>query len=170
MGPPSWQELCGGYRTPYDPRQAIHRLRDAPLDEETWTELWDELHHQGDVGEASYAAVPLLVEACWDAPRDWNVYALVATIEVRRQRTDNPALPSWVRPEYEAALSKLATLALADLERAADPLVIRSAMSIVALARGDRPLGALLAWTESSEIEEILDEVISWTTRYDQRR
>jgi len=58
-----WGELNDGYGAPYDPRPAIAKLRAEPLDQAAWGELWNELHHQGDVGAASYAAVPLLVDA-----------------------------------------------------------------------------------------------------------
>ena len=79
-----WAHLRGGYGEPYDPRDAMRRLSDS--DVSAWEELWQELHHQGDVGEASYAALPALVrvhEARGVA--DWNTYALAATIEEARQ-------------------------------------------------------------------------------------
>lgn len=50
----------GGYRLPYDPRPALDRLATVDV-AAAWAELWQELYHQGDVGEASYAAVPELV-------------------------------------------------------------------------------------------------------------
>lgn len=159
-----------GYRRPYDPREMVTRLRAEPLDADAWKGLWDELHHQGDVGEASYAAVPLLVEACRSGPRDWNLYALLATIEVERHRTGNPELPDWVRSDYERALSEAGRIALLDLETASDPLVIRSAMSVVALARGDLRLGALLAWLDTDEIGELLEEHLGWATLYEESR
>jgi hypothetical protein len=56
-----WSTLAGGYRLPYDPRPAISKLA-VNLDvANAWEELWDNLHHQGDVGEASYAAVSAFV-------------------------------------------------------------------------------------------------------------
>ncbi|MEM7157579.1 MAG: hypothetical protein AAF799_32365 [Myxococcota bacterium] len=165
---PDWKKLEGGYRTPYDPRDAVQRLRDAPLHADAWNELWNELHHQGDVGDASYAAIPLLVEACRPGPRDWNLHLLVATIEVERHRPGNPALPGWVRADYERALADAGTLALQDLEDARDPLLIRSAMSVVALAKGDRRLGALLMWLDDDELEEFLEEKLAWTSVYEE--
>lgn len=57
---PRWDDLEGGYRIEYDPRPALLTLEDSPDDPDAWAELWEELHHQGDVGEASYAAVPYL--------------------------------------------------------------------------------------------------------------
>jgi hypothetical protein len=49
-----WQELHGGYRVPFDASELLRRLEQG---QDIWDELWQELHHQGDVGEASYAAV-----------------------------------------------------------------------------------------------------------------
>src|SRR5215469_1203330 len=58
-----WTELIGGYRTAFDPRPALHKLESNVHAKEAWHELWEELHHQGDVGEASYAAVPTSCES-----------------------------------------------------------------------------------------------------------
>jgi ParB-like chromosome segregation protein Spo0J len=59
-----------------------------------WEELWNELHHQGDIGEASYAALPQLVHICQTRKLiDWNLFALAATIEVCRRRPPNPPVP-----------------------------------------------------------------------------
>jgi hypothetical protein len=47
-----WDELSGGYSNEVRPSP-------FPCDREaTWHDIWDDLHHQGDVGEAWYAAVP----------------------------------------------------------------------------------------------------------------
>ncbi len=51
----------GGYGVPYDPEPALKRLSSSH--EEAISELWENLYHQGDVGLASYAAVPALVQA-----------------------------------------------------------------------------------------------------------
>ena len=78
---PEWLTLLGGYRIPYDPRRALLALERNENAEAAWKELWDELFHQGDVGEASYAAVPHLVRI--HASRgiaDWNTYSIVAII------------------------------------------------------------------------------------------
>ncbi len=102
-----WTELCGGYRTPYDPRSAVSRLSGDDA-QAAWAELWQELYHQGDVGEASYAAVPLLIdmhEARGVA--DWNTYAIAATIEEARQTLHNPKVPDWLLEEYNEAWRNL---------------------------------------------------------------
>jgi hypothetical protein len=75
-----WKDLKGGYKKPYDPIAALQKLERGEKVDEAWEELWNELHHQGDVGEASYAAVPHLVRIHKDKRNfDWNFYALVVS-------------------------------------------------------------------------------------------
>jgi hypothetical protein len=165
-GEPYWPELKGGYRIPYDPRPALGALAKNPMDKGAWDELWNELHHQGDVGEASYAAVPLLVDACRPGPRDWNFFGLVATIETERHRIRNPTLPEWISDDYRHALNDAKGLALADLAASTDRFVIRSALAVVALASGECELGALLNHADENEIREVLDDWLAWTELY----
>jgi hypothetical protein len=164
---PRWASLHGGYRVPYDTTPALRRLADDWTDRAAWEELWSELHHQGDVGEASYAALPFLVELARGAPtRGWNVYALAATIETERHARRNPPLPTWLVMDYRQSWAKLADLALEDLREAGDRDLIRSALAVVALARGYLKLGALLAGLDDSEIDEYLDGRIDWSDGY----
>jgi hypothetical protein len=98
-----WSALEGGYRVAYDPRDALTRLARGDV-ASAWPELWNELHHQGDLGLASFAAIPELVRV--HAARgiaDWNTYALAATIEEARDNPNNPKLPEWLREDYERA-------------------------------------------------------------------
>ena len=44
-----WKELTGGYKVPLDPRPLLAEL-EAGHGETAWPELWNELHHPGDVG------------------------------------------------------------------------------------------------------------------------
>jgi hypothetical protein len=44
-----------------DPRPLFSQPESEQTREPAWDELWEELHHQGDVGEASYASVAHLV-------------------------------------------------------------------------------------------------------------
>jgi hypothetical protein len=61
LADPRWEKMSGGYKVPFDPRPLLKKLEKDQDSTETWSELWNELHHQGDVGEASFAAVPQLV-------------------------------------------------------------------------------------------------------------
>ena len=162
-----WESLKGAYRVAYDPRPVLRHLAESPS-EQAWNELWNELHHQGDVDEASYAAVPVLVEIHRNTRAlGWNVYAFCATIETKRHRKTNPRLPEWAHDDYEAAWRVLPALALEDLKDSTDPLLVRSDLSIIAIAKGMRGLGALIAGLEDSELQEILDDKLGWSDLYE---
>jgi hypothetical protein len=164
LSDPIWRELEGGYRAPYDASEALARMEAG---ESVWDELWEELHHQGDVGVASYAAIPQLVRIS-EARRasDWNLYALAATIEVERHRKNNPPLPDWLSFSYKSAWAGLVKLALADLAGKPDALTLRSALSVVALGRGDLKLGALLNHADTDEITAYVEEHLAWSSLY----
>ena len=164
---PHWGALTGGYRLPYDPRPALQRLSANWNDSAAWEELCNELHHQGDVGEASYAAVSVLADVAARVPvRGWQAYALVATIESERHAVRNPPLPEWLQTQYSAAWSELLRLALEDLRVTQDPLVVRTALAVVALAKGAVKLGVLIADLDESELAAMLEESHAWTEHY----
>lgn len=159
-----WQQLHGGYRIPFDASVPLAKLEAG---KPAWDELWQELHHQGDVGEASYAAVPHLVRIAQAAGvRDWNMYALVAIIEIERHRKKNPPLPDWLRSDYEAAWRDIADLALKDLAAGDDSSTVQSALCVVAIARGQLKLGALVCHFDESEIAELAEERLAWSQLY----
>lgn len=165
LADPIWRELEGGYRIPYDASTPLARLERG---ESVWDELWQELHHQGDVGVASYAAIPQVVRICEGRPaRDWNLYALAATIEIERHRKgSNPSLPDWLRGSYKDAWEQLMKLALIDLGGQPNELTLRSALSVVAIGRGDLKLGALLNHADTGEIAAYVEEYLTWSTLY----
>src|SRR6188472_219744 len=105
---PRWQSYKGGYRVPYDASPALRRLLTDGPDDELWEELWNELHHQGDLHQASYAAVPWLVEFIRCSPKlDWNAVGLIATIELERDQHRNPAVAEELSAGYDAAIRSL---------------------------------------------------------------
>jgi len=60
---PRWAKYRGGYnRAAYNVLPLIYQLQREGTSGRFWEIAWDELHHQGDVGEASYALVPYLVD------------------------------------------------------------------------------------------------------------
>ena len=147
--------LTGAYGTPYDPSDAVARLELG--DTTAWDELWEELHHQGDVGAASYGAVPDLVRIHASRDRsDWNTYALIATIEIARLSGRNPPLPSEFADTYQRALAQLSELALADYANAAEENLVSGAFAILALRKGQTALARMAMLTEG-ERQEMLD-------------
>ena len=105
---PRWEGLTGGYRLLYDPRPALRALEADANRKDLWDELWNELHHQGDLGEASYAAVVALVRIESGRRRfGSNLFALAATIEVERHRKGNPPIPAWLELGCHVARARI---------------------------------------------------------------
>ena len=148
-----WAGLLGGYRVPYDPRPALAKLAagDAVA---AWAELWLELHPQGNVGEASYAAIPALVRIHAQRKEpDWNTYALAATVEEARHNGSNPAMPEWLRADYDAAWHDLFALGLAELPSATIGELIDSIIAVLAFAKGRCTTGQMAMLTEDERQE-----------------
>jgi hypothetical protein len=134
-----WEQLAGGYRTPFDPRPALLRLESNLQLEDAWDELWEGLHHQGDVGEASYAAVPHIVRIYRERRGDrWRTFGLVALIELARGRSRNPEVPNWLKQYYFQAIQELAGLGSAGVMSEKDRDAIRAMLSVIAIAKGAR--------------------------------
>jgi hypothetical protein len=121
-----------------------------------WHQLWEGLHHQGDVGEASYAAVPHLVRIYRQrGVFDWNTYGIVGTIELERGQRKNPDLPKWLEDDYFQAFRDLAEVGAAEILRAKNPEDIRAVLGILALAAGARPHARFLLDYSDEELLEM---------------
>jgi hypothetical protein len=160
---PRWVGLQGGYRIPYDPRNALHSLEANTKVEKVWEELWTELHHQGDVGEASYATIPLLarIHMARGVP-DWNTYAFAVIVEEARHRIGNPPIPSWLNASYQAAWQQLVELAFRDLQNATDPLLVSSTIAAIAVGKGQLTLGRIAAMFTEDERRDLLDRAFRY--------
>ncbi len=150
---PRWNGLKGGYQIAFDPRPLLRKLESGIDLKATWHELWEELHHQGDVGEASYAAVPHLVRIHRQrGVPDWNPYALVACIELARSRGNNTELPNWLEKDYFGSIQELAHIGLDEYKRAGDLEQVRAILSILAISKGARVFGELLLNFDEKEL------------------
>ena len=129
-----WIEFTGGYRVRFHVRPLLAKLETDPETAATWHELWEELHHQGDVGVASYAAVPHLVRIHRKRGIiDWNTYAMVAIIELARTAGNNPDMPKWLEEDYLSAIRELAGIGAAEILHTEDPYAARAILSILAV-------------------------------------
>lgn len=136
---PHWQAYKGGYRVPYDASPALRGLLADGPEEKLWEEFWTELHHQGDVHQASYAAVPWLVEFVRRSSKiDWNALALIATIELEREQNGNPKVAKELAAGYFAAIRSLPAVLGNHADEQWSELVIQAAAACIALSRGQR--------------------------------
>jgi hypothetical protein len=141
---PRWQTYHGGYRVPYDASRPLQQLFQGAPTAPIWEEFWQELHHQGDVDAASYAAVPHLLEYTRaSAVLDWNVFALISTIELARP--NNPEPPPELRDAYTQALRDIPSIIGAHPQLQWDALLTQSIVACLALVRGQRGLAQVYA-------------------------
>jgi len=160
---PRWLELEGGYRTVlYDASKALKRLEEvnnAHENQKIYQELWDELHHQGDVGLASYYAVPHMVRIAKEKGIiDWNVLGLVSLIEIQRHKT-NPPIPKVLYPAYQKALIELSGLVTNILSEDWDLNTASAALTAIAISKGQIKLGDAIQNLDNEDtIDEFLEE------------
>jgi hypothetical protein len=151
-----WKNLTGGYRTKCDPRPLLAQLQSEQTRETAWHELWQELHHQGDVGEASYASVPHLVRIHRsDGTVDWNTYAMVAIIELARGKGNNPEVPTWLEEDYHHAIRELAEIGAAEIRHTDEPEAVRAILGVIAIAKSLRTHGRFLVEYSEAELLDI---------------
>jgi hypothetical protein len=151
-----WNDLTGGYRMKWDPRPLLAQLESEQTRDTAWRDLCEQLHHQGDVGEASYASVPHLVrihrKGFLDAS---NTYAIFAIIELARGEGTNPKVPNWLEEDYFGAIRELPDIAAAEISRTQEPDAIRAILGVIALAKGLRMHGRFLVKYSEDEMLDI---------------
>lgn len=161
LNDPRWAELEGGYHgSTYDASIALRKLEQADSLEEVskiYEELWNELHHQGDVGIASYYAVPHMVRIAKEkGPIDWNVLGLVSIIEIQRHKK-NPTIPSALYPAYSNSISELPELATPMLAQNWDSGTASAVLTAIAVAKGHVKLGNAI---QNLDDEDVIDEFL----------
>ena len=130
---PRWAELIGGYRVKYDARPLLARFAEGTDHASCWKEVWNELHHQGDVDTASYATFPHLVRLAQNRPRDWNLYGFCSTLLLEAGRRRNPPVPSFLKPGFADARQALFEMAVSDLRVGVAPMTLRTIVEYLAV-------------------------------------
>lgn len=156
LNDPRWNQYCGGYnRAVVDVVPFLQKLQDADMAEADWNILWDDLHHQGDVGEASYAVVPYLAEYARRAPRiAWHAFGLPAVVELERTERRNPEVPSEISESYFSAIQDLPKIALSRGQEFWGDYCFEPVMSCLAISLGHRTHARAYLDLTESEIPE----------------
>jgi hypothetical protein len=157
-----WATLNGGYKIPYDASRPLKKLRDATRQEDLeiiFTELWDNLHHQGDVGIASYVAVPQLVSICINKRSlDSNFIGLCVLIENCRLGKHNPDLPVEYQDVYYQSLNEFERYLLLNFKSITDQTALRLTLALFATLNGQPGLGRAIDLLDEDLLSEFLQQ------------
>jgi len=157
-----WATLEGGYKIPYNASRPLKKLRDATRQNEfavIFAELWDNLHHQGDVGIASYLAIPQLVSICINKKSlDWNFIGLCVVIENCRLDGNNPELPEEYHNSYFESLSQLERYLLLNFKSITDQTALRLTLALFATVNGQPGLGKAIEILKEDILQEFLED------------
>lgn len=143
LGDPRWEKLSHAYGSAADIPELLRQLASATgpkirYDSEPWFTLWSSLCHQGDVYDASYAALPHIVEIACNAkgPIDFSFFQLPATIEIARHSKKGPPVPTDLANAYGDAVSRLTECVALHRHDDWDDSTLLSAASALAAAKG----------------------------------
>jgi hypothetical protein len=158
-----WKTLKGGYKVPYDVSIPLKQLKNTTNEKEIdiiWQELWQELHHQGDVGVASYLAVPQIIKISVEKQLyNYNVLAICSVIEQQRHNPKNPKLPEEYFSYYHEGLKNLKELVIKNLKKELDYITYTCSLSALATCDGQIELGkAILQMEDKNILDEFLEQ------------
>ena len=154
-----WTLFDGGYRQPYDASLQLRLLESASKpDANILDQLWENLYHQGDVGVASYAAIPQIWRIYQNKGwLDFHLPALAAFIEEARFRDENPSVPDWLMPDYRDSLKSIAQYCLSRLDDQSDRNFARAVLGLVAILFNERGLFELIDFVEIGDEAKALE-------------
>jgi hypothetical protein len=160
-----WAELEGGYKTPYDLSIPIMELEQSTSEKQIqsiFKDLWQNLHHQGDVGLASYCAVPELIDICIAKNSfDWNFIGLCIVIEHCRIAGNNPSLPEEFKNDYFDSLQRFESYLLKNFKEIHEENAIQLSLALFATLNGQIELGKTIVNLDKDIINE-LSEKYGW--------
>ena len=158
-----WSEISHAYGFAIDTPDLIRALTSYPesagFDDEPWYSLWSSLCHQGDIYEASLAALPHIVNILELNPQKagFDFIALPTSIEISRLKS-GLVVPEYLRGAYFDAIQKLASLVPVFLVSNHDYNSVQAATAAIAVSAGKFELAELLLEIE----EDIIPEALEW--------
>lgn len=153
---PRWAEYRGGYnRAAYNVVPLIYQLQREGTSDRFWEVAWAELHHQGDVGEASYAFVPYLVDhQSRQRELDEQLFYFCVVVDLAQPENNNPVIPPELELSYAMALRKLPVIGAGLLRRGCGEEAVMAVAAATALEAGHRVLArAYLEFQRSDALE-----------------
>jgi len=157
-----WSELQHAYGDASNIPALLSQLINLPSsngDAEPWFYLWSALAHQGDVYDASFAAVPHVIHALASNPlkADAVYFQFPAWVEICRKK-NGLQLPGDLSEAYLEALSRLPSLVAQAAAREWDADFLQCALSAISAAKGQTVIAEVAL--ELSPI--IAEEFMEW--------
>lgn len=139
LASPRWSELRHAYGPAADTPELLNAYLADP--DRVWTDslienLWSSLCHQGDVYEASYAAVPLLMVVAARASPEASLRSISLVVAIEAARASGPAMPVELASAYEAAVGDLERLGVRALAGASELHEVAVCCGAIMASRG----------------------------------
>jgi hypothetical protein len=157
----NWSELSHAYGFAGNLEPLLHSLYDFPPESrsqaEPWHTLWSSLCHQGDVYSASFAAVPVILDALGTRPKSATLsyFQLPVCIELARV-AHHSEVPADLEKSYFAAIALLPALAAEASAATWDADMTAVALAAIAVAKGQWNIAELLINIEPGDHAEVL--------------
>jgi len=126
------EHLTDGYNNEYEIQDILNRFATGIEDKQCWEEVWDDLHHQGDIGTASYATLIELVDIYKARERTFEIFSFASVIEECRNIAPNPQPPNFLNDRYQACREQLKLLAFEDITTKTSVPLLHSILSFLA--------------------------------------
>lgn len=156
---PEWSSLSHAYGAAQDVPALLARLVDGSAAADTWNALWSALAHQDDVYDASFAAVPWVIDALALDPAGAadTYYQFPAWVEICRCKAGQD-VPAALAPAYFSALQRLPSLTAIALAVPCDEARLRCILASIAAAKAQTEMAEALL--ELSP--EVADRFLDW--------
>jgi hypothetical protein len=117
------------------------------------SELWNELHHQGDVGLASYLSVPHIIRISKEKRLlNYNIFGLISTIEIERH-DGNPKLPAEFEDSYFDSLKNgIPELVEMCLNDNWDLTLTSTILSVLAISKGHIEMAKAISKMDDQDV------------------
>ncbi len=162
---PRWSTLSHAYGVAGDIPKLLRDLTAAtePKDgyrDEPWFSLWSSLCHQGDVYDASYAALPHIVEIGCNTkgPIDFSFFQLPAAIEIARDNGSGPPVPDDLAAAYSEGLARLIECTMLHGNDPWDQSTLLSAMCAQAVAKGHTKVAEAIMNFDEEVITRLIEQ------------
>lgn len=146
--------LTDGYNKEYNITEILTRFTSGTEDGQCWENVWNELHHQGDIGTASYAVLIELVDIYKTRKRTYDIFNFAAVIEECRNLSRNPQPPDFLNGRYQASRDQLKLFAYEDISKKTNIPLLHSILSFLAGYSGSPATSSLISELDLWELTE----------------